>query len=205
LIKKGTELSDIIKILNEVPTLKVKKFYDKILFNMEKRERAQDPELLQRVLTSACEDIHNKSTTVEEDVTYEQIALDEEKELDGYFKEEQKSVADKKVSPTKRNVFQEEDFVEENGGENPYVFEYNGFDSYKHNTFDLFDMNNSEIGMVFNNDKFEENDSCHNDRRCSVGIFADFHSSNDQFSPTGDLGLDCEKFDDIGEYYRRYD
>ena len=208
LIKKGTELPDIIKILNEVPTLKVKKFYDKILFNMEKRERAQDPELLQRVLSSACEDIHNKSTTVEEDVTYEQIALDEEKELDGYFKEEHNSAAaeDGKVTPAKRSVFQEEDFVEENSGENPYIFDFNGFDSFKHNTFDLFDMNNSEIGQVFNNEKFEDNDdSVYGNRRCSVGIFADLHSSNDQFSPTGDLGIDCEKYDDIGDYYRRYD
>ena len=138
LIKRGVTLSEVIKSLSEIPPLKVKKFYDKIKFNIEKRQKAADPELFQRVLSSACceedckNDCGNKSTSVEDEQTYDQIALDEEKELDGFFKEcefNQSPKTNNDCSPlnsVKKDAykFEQLDFVKENGSENPYIFNF---------------------------------------------------------------------------------
>lgn len=146
LIKKGTKLNDIMKILNEVPATKVKKFHDKIVFNTQKKREALDPKLLERVLGN-CNSENTKSTTasfVDKDVAYDEIALDDEEVFDGYFYEDE----------MKTNTYDEFDFATENmlnGVDDPFVFgNYPEFKKEISSQGELFDLGNSEMGNCFN-------------------------------------------------------
>jgi hypothetical protein len=212
LIKKGSQLQDIIKLLSEVPTLKVKKFYDKIIFNMEKREKVADPELFNRVLTKAAQDESVNKSTDADDQTYDEIALEEEEALDGFFKEDSNDItgnaAIAKDTPAKKSKYEEVDFAIETGCEDPYVFDC--CDSYDQNKpcFDIFEMPNDDMSGFFCTQP--ENDcSILGERRISAGIFADMHKDENLSTNIGtanfDFGMDCDKLGDFDELYIRYD
>merc|ERR1712151_1008727 len=82
LIKKQIPLEEIVKTLSDIPSDKVKKFHDKIVFNTQKKKDAQDPQLLERIFGN-CESDATKSTTLTQEekndaTTYDDMALEEE-------------------------------------------------------------------------------------------------------------------------------
>lgn len=190
LIKKQIPLEEIVKTLSDIPSDKVIKFHDKIVFNTQKKKDAQDPQLLERIFGN-CESDATKSTTLTQEekndaATYDDMALEEEETFDGYYREEP------------AESYDEFDFGRENllnGMDDPFVFSNKESDSFTNEKYNgLFENND------FMNDNLESL-SANNRKMTDLGIFGQqYEGENSNSQGFGNFDPMTGFYDQIRRY-----